>query len=284
MHRNDASLIFDENKNPKPSISIENYQNAINPQRAPANPEPKPILHVSNPVPRNLGNVQESQSFILDGRGARPIAGNPPVGIPNHRRETLNHTCARLFRYLGQNRPRKPCSQIHERSPCLRGPCLLQLPNCHREHPLRNVLAHSRNLHKKTLTKRAAYFTPLKRCRELPKGRLGLKLYRQLRDIHGETDSICLCGRDIFLGQFLRDILVKKAWVNVRANLLKRANLARRRTPLRFRVLVVQLVDEQIKRRAREGDSELSSGDKEGVCVRRTAVRGVLMSQYIELW
>lgn len=85
MHRNIAPLIFDEKKSPKPSINIENYQNAINPRRAAANPEPRPILHVSYPVPGNLGNVQESRSFILDGGGGRPVAGHPPVGIPNRR-------------------------------------------------------------------------------------------------------------------------------------------------------------------------------------------------------
>ncbi|RDX60198.1 hypothetical protein CR513_61683, partial [Mucuna pruriens] len=113
------------------------YQNACNSRRASPRSQPRPILHVPNPIPSNMGNVQESQSLILDGGGGGPLVGPPSLGLPHQRRAPPHHPRPCLLRHLRQHRPRKCRRQIHEGNLGCRGPRLLRLPDHHRYHPLR---------------------------------------------------------------------------------------------------------------------------------------------------
>jgi hypothetical protein len=102
---------------------------------------------------------------------------------------------------------------------------------------------------------------------------VGPPLDRRLRGLCGEDSCLRLRRGDLLLGEFLLDILAQKARVNARLDVLQRADLARRGPPLRLRVPTLLASEEEAERGAGEGDRARRGGDREGVRVRRAAVR-----------
>ena len=112
-------------------------------------PEPRPLLYVPDQAPGALGHVQEGGRLLLDGRGGRPGGGPPGLETPHRRRAPLPHARPGVLRRFGRHRARKLGPAVHGRGPGAGGPGVLRMPGLHGEHPLRDVLAPARDVHRR---------------------------------------------------------------------------------------------------------------------------------------